>query len=390
MRPKPDANRKRRLECDKTCDQSRSKVGQASRLPFKTHAAGISSTAARRAASHVFGRHCDHVTFFSLSSPKEERAGERRRYGSPLSGSLPARASRREREGEVGFNRQSAISPTSIGYEISPCARPAYASRLRRMNLLDLTFPTPEENLACDEALLDWCDAGVGSDVLRLWEPQEYFVVVGYSNRVAREVDVAACRNRAIPILRRCTGGGTVVQGPGCLNYSLILRIDSNPALETVTGTNRFVLERNRAGLETLLVRSSRRKEALFPNSQLPTANFQLSVGGHTDLAIDGRKFSGNAQRRKRGAILFHGTFLLGFDLALVNRLLPMPSKEPDYRRNRSHAEFLMNLNVSAAGVKSALAQTWGATWAVDELPSECTIGLAIEKYSSDGWNLKF
>src|SRR6185295_5909726 len=84
-----------------------------------------------------------------------------------------------------------------------------------RMNYLDQTFPTAEENLACDEALLDWCDAGDGPEVLRFWEPQQHFVVVGYSNRVEREVNVAACRESGIPILHRCSGGGTVLQGPG-------------------------------------------------------------------------------------------------------------------------------------------------------------------------------
>src|SRR2546427_109776 len=159
-----------------------------------------------------------------------------------------------------------------------------------RVKYLDLTFPTPAENLACDEALLDWSDAGEGPEVLRFWEPQQHFVVVGYSNRVAREVNVEECRESGIPILRRCSGGGTVLQGPGCLNYSLILRIDSDPALQTVTGTNRFVMERNRAALEPLLTRSSRRKEALSFNFQLSTFNFQLSVRGHTDLVIGGRK----------------------------------------------------------------------------------------------------
>ena len=120
--------------------------------------------------------------------------------------------------------------------------------------------------------------------------------VVGYANRVAQEVNVRACAQRGVPILRRCTGGGAVLQGPGCLNYSLILQIDSDPLLQTVTGTNRFVMERNRGALEMLLSGSSRRKEALTSNLQLPTSNFQLSVCGHTDLAIDGRKFSGNAQ----------------------------------------------------------------------------------------------
>src|SRR5438309_12096554 len=109
------------------------------------------------------------------------------------------------------------------------------------MKLLDLTFPTPAENLACDETLLDWCDEGAGPELLRFWEPQQHFVVIGYSNHAERVVSVAACRERGIPILRRCAGGGTVLQGPGSLNYLLIRRIESNSVLETVTCTNRFV-----------------------------------------------------------------------------------------------------------------------------------------------------
>jgi len=257
------------------------------------------------------------------------------------------------------------------------------------MNYLDLTFPAPAENLACDEALLDWCDAGDGPEVLRFWEPQRHFVVVGYSNKVACEVNVEVSQELGIPILRRCSGGGTVLQGPGCLNYSLILRIDSDPALQTVTGTNRFVMERNRAALEKLLSGSSQRKEALAPDFQLSTFNFQLSVRGHTDLAIDGRKFSGNAQRRKRHAVLFHGSFLLNFDLALIEKVLPMPSKQPGYRQSRSHREFLMNLKASALEVKAALKQVWGATEALKELSPAGTSELAAQKYSTDKWNSK-
>ncbi len=257
------------------------------------------------------------------------------------------------------------------------------------MKSLDLTFPTPAENLACDEALLDWCDAGGGPEVLRFWEPQQHFVVVGYSNRVEREVNVAACQQLGIPILRRCSGGGTVLQGPGCLNFSLILRIDSDPALQTVTSTNRFVMERNRAALEPLLTRSSRRKEALTSNSALRTPHSALSVCGHTDLVLEDRKFSGNAQRRKRHAVLFHGSFLLDFDLALIEKVLRMPSKQPDYRQSRSHGEFLMNWNVSAKAVKAALRQAWRAIGELKGFPREQTQKLVLEKYSNEAWTFK-
>ncbi|HRX57114.1 MAG TPA: hypothetical protein P5016_21580, partial [Verrucomicrobiales bacterium] len=87
------------------------------------------------------------------------------------------------------------------------------------MKYLELSLPTPEENLALDEWLLQQTeDSGV--ETLRLWESSHPFVVLGRSNSLAGEVDTEACRQRNIPILRRVSGGGTVVQGPGCLSYA--------------------------------------------------------------------------------------------------------------------------------------------------------------------------
>ena len=75
------------------------------------------------------------------------------------------------------------------------------------MKRLDLPPPPPAENLAADEALLDWCEAGHGDETLLFWEPRETFVVVGYANKVATEVNVAACEAKGRPdfppLLRR-------------------------------------------------------------------------------------------------------------------------------------------------------------------------------------------
>ena len=150
------------------------------------------------------------------------------------------------------------------------------------MNLLDLTLPTPAENLACDEALLDWCEAGGNEEVLRLWESPTPFVVVGYANKVTSEVNVAACEARGVPILRRCSGGGTVVQGPGCLSYALVLQITEDGPTRSISAANRFIMERNRAAIESAI---GNRQSA-------------IRVQGHTDLTIDGLKFSGNSPDR--------------------------------------------------------------------------------------------
>ena len=201
------------------------------------------------------------------------------------------------------------------------------------MKLLDLTLPSPAENLACDEALLDAAEAGDGGEILRFWEPREHFVVVGYANKVATEVNVAACEARGIPILRRCSGGGTVVQGPGCLNYTLVLRITADGPLHNIGVANQFIMRQNRAAIATL---NPQPLGAAKRGGDGSTLN--VAIRGHTDLAIGERKFSGNSQRRRKLFLLFHGTFLLHFNLALVSELLPMPSKQPDYRESpRAH-----------------------------------------------------
>src|SRR5262252_10196626 len=115
------------------------------------------------------------------------------------------------------------------------------------MDFCDLTLPSPEENLACDEALLDLAEEGRGDEVLRVWEPRHYFVVLGYSNKAAVEVNLPFCRLHTIPVLRRCTGGGAVLQGPGCLNYSLILRAEGD--LHNIPSTNNYILKRHQTAL---------------------------------------------------------------------------------------------------------------------------------------------
>ncbi len=247
------------------------------------------------------------------------------------------------------------------------------------MKYFDCTFPSPAENLACDEALLDWAESGAGVETLRFWESPEPFVVVGYANEVATEVNVAAREARKIPILRRCSGGGTVVQGPGCLNYSLVLPINTDGPLHGIALANQFIMRRNRAAIFTLL-----------PKTGTRSSRPEIAIRGHTDLAVGEKKFSGNSQRRRKHFLLFHGTFLLNFDLALIGELLRMPSKQPHYRESRSHADFLVNLKLAAGDIKSAMQKTWAAHSTLTNPPLDEIKRLAREKYSTNEWNFKF
>lgn len=249
------------------------------------------------------------------------------------------------------------------------------------MKYLDLSLPTPEENLALDEALLLGAESLCGGapceltsscpgEILRFWESSSYFVVLGAGGRADQEVHRDACLRDAIPVLRRASGGGSVVQGPGCLNFALVLDIELRPECSDIAGTNRYVLSRTVASLQ----------------SRWPA----LRAIGISDLALGDKKISGTAQRRKRRHVLFHGTLLYNFDLARLERYLRHPPKEPDYRAHRPHRDFVANLPALPETLRRLIAEAWDAHEVVSSYPRELIDKLVAEKYSREEWNMKF
>ena len=231
------------------------------------------------------------------------------------------------------------------------CSRPRRRSgnAVHAFRLLDLTLPSPIENLALDEALLDELNEVGGDPVLRFWESGRHFVVMGPSCRLMDDVHVDTCEADGVPVLRRASGGGTVLQGPGCLSYALVLPLTLHPQLANICGTNQFILERMAGALH--------RWE--------PDTVFL----GISDLAIGGKKISGNAQRRKRNALLFHGTILYAMQGALVARYLKQPARQPEYRENRPHGAFLRTIDASPVHLKQAIAKAWGADGPLEVWP---------------------
>jgi lipoate-protein ligase A len=207
---------------------------------------------------------------------------------------------------------------------------------------LDLTLPGLGDNLALDEALLLQAEAGEAGETLRVWEWPTPAVILGAGGRVCDDVIEDACHRDRVPILRRSSGGGTVLLGRGCLLFSLILSYGRAHELTGVRRSYEYILDRVGDGLR-----------GLAPG---------VERAGISDLAIGGRKFSGNAQQRKRRFMLHHGTILYDFDLAEVGRYLHLPRRRPDYRGQRSHDDFLVNLPVTALQLRSVLCERWEAS----------------------------
>ncbi len=234
------------------------------------------------------------------------------------------------------------------------------------MKLLDLTLPTPAENLALDEALLLEAEDGRGGEVLRFWEWPHCAVVLGAGCRLAEDVDEAACRADGVPILRRASGGGTVLLGAGCLCYSLVLAYERSPALESIQHSYAYILD-------------------IVARALSPLVPEGVVHAGTSDLAVAGKKVSGNAQQRKRHHLLHHGTLLAGFDITLVRRYLRVPARQPAYRVHRGHDAFLDNVPASVPELKRRLQLAWpfepSADW-----PSGRVEKLVRDKYTREDW----
>lgn len=237
------------------------------------------------------------------------------------------------------------------------------------MRLLDLSLRTPEENLACDEVLLDRVEHGE-SEVLRFWESPIPFVVLGVSQVIREHVAERVCAADGIPVLRRCSAGGCVLQGPGCLNYTLVLTHEQHPEVTTIRGSYCYILGR---------VCEVLRQHGL-----------SASHKGTSDIAIGGRKVSGNAQKRRRRAILHHGTLLYAMDPELMERYLREPIDRPQYRGERTHRGFVRCLPLSADELRAGIAEAFGATaerHMLSRAEKAAMKALARDKYALNEWS---
>lgn len=207
--------------------------------------------------------------------------------------------------------------------------------------------PTVEMNLALDEKLAR-CAGQTGRRIVRLWWGGDPTVVLGCGDKPESALDLEECRRRGIGWVKRTTGGGTVLQTPGVLNYSY-------------TAPDPGCLDVRRAfeqGMR-LIVRA------------LAGLGVDGQHRGTSDVVVGDRKISGNAQARKWRAILLHGTLLVDVDRDLMRAVLKHPLKEPDYRRGRAHSDFVVTLDDLGIAADRVLIEDVLASAAVEAFVHE-------------------
>ena len=263
------------------------------------------------------------------------------------------------------------------------------------MILIDTTLTTPAENLAFDEAMVEVADRDteirldrVIPEVLRLWEMPTPCVVLGRASKWAEEANAIACERDSVPILRRVSGGASIVAGPGCLMYSVLISYQIRPAWRMLDIAHSEVMTRMRQAVQNSL-------------NSLNTP-VQIDLKGTCDLTLNNRKFSGNALRCKRHWMLYHGTIMVAMPLEWISEYLLEPPRQPDYREKRVHSSFVVNLMDSRVGAATSLefrnllekhiAVAWNATttgtssWFLQDVAEEAN-RLMQSRYSDPLWH---
>jgi lipoate-protein ligase A len=158
----------------------------------------------------------------------------------------------------------------------------------------------------------------------KIFAPDFFAVVLGSANDAGAEANLQACADQGVQVLRRYGGGGTVVLYPGCVVVSIGCWVKDQ------FSNSRYFKDINHA----LILALGRQWPALQ----------QLAQAGISDIVFGEKKVAGTSLFRSRNYLLYQASILVDLDIELVGGLLRHPTREPDYRRGRAHADFLAGL----------------------------------------------
>lgn len=238
------------------------------------------------------------------------------------------------------------------------------------------------DNMAIDEAILRCVAAGDSPSTLRFYTWKPSAVSIGYFQGLEQEVDLEACRREGVDVIRRLTGGGAVFHDcDGEITYSLMLSA-STPGIPANVLEAYGVLCRGLVlGLQYLGL------EAVFAPIN--------------DILVNGRKISGNAQTRRFGGILQHGTVLCDVNPALMFSLLRVPDAKmrdkliqavqervTSIRRELGHVDHAAVAQALGAGFAEALGMAL-APGALSEQEVQLAEQVKAERYATREWLFK-
>lgn len=168
--------------------------------------------------------------------------------------------------------------------------------------------------------------------VVDAWIPTEPIIVLGRSNEADKEVFIEGAARDKVQVLQRYGGGGTVILYPGCVVLSIGAWVKDR------FRNDYFFRLLNQAFIDLMV-------------EAFPDCRGRLGQNGISDITLDEKKIAGTSLFRSRNYLLYQASLIVELDLGLIVKYLPHPSREPEYRAKRSHADFLTGLSAASGQI---------------------------------------
>ncbi|MCX6661739.1 MAG: biotin/lipoate A/B protein ligase family protein [Euryarchaeota archaeon] len=247
--------------------------------------------------------------------------------------------------------------------------------------LLQTGFTNAFSNMAIDKAILVGNSQGVVPPTVRFygWAPPA--ISIGYFQSLIEEVDIQACEKFGVDYVRRITGGGAVFHEKE-LTYSIVVP-EAHPAIP-----------------KNILKSYGRICGAVMNGLHL--LGIVSEYAPINDIVTGGRKISGNAQTRKLGIVLQHGTVLMDVDVDTMFSLLKVPNEKikdkliSDAKQRVTSIHHCLGKEVSFKEVTGAMKRGFEEGFHVELVEGKLSkeeLGLAKqfekESFSKKEWNYR-
>lgn len=236
---------------------------------------------------------------------------------------------------------------------------------MEEWRLLNLEYPDPRMNMSVEEAILLSVNKGMVPNTVRFWRNANA-VVSGYLQDES-EIDLEACRKHGVAIVRRITGGGTVYQDLGNLNWTVCVNRDHRLIPRDFYKIFRIFGE--------LIVKAINR---LGINAKFKAPNM---------IVVNNRKVSGMAMCIKRNSILCHGTLLVNTRLDILLKVLNISAEVTTLQRELD--EYISMYEIKES-ITKYFEEVYGINLKEGYLEEDEEVSaekLYEEKYSKTEWN---
>ncbi|MHA2037927.1 MAG: lipoate--protein ligase family protein [Promethearchaeota archaeon] len=188
-------------------------------------------------------------------------------------------------------------------------------------------------NMALDEAILNMAIDKKVPNTLRFYKWNPSTASIGRNQSLKNEIDLYFAKQKGFNVVRRITGGGAVFHDETReLTYSIVCPIKT---LETL-------------GAKKVIDQFEIITQGIIYGLMIYGLQPEKDVIHCPAILLDGKKFSGNAQVRRKGYILQHGTILLDIDPELMYSVLKVPE-------NVGKSRMVQSVRAKCIGIKNQI-----------------------------------